>query len=119
MNESSDQPHAPEICQLVADLYTAQLAMNGRVDLFELKKAVMRRFYKIDLRDDLTPEMLPKGMDRALDTLIENALFKLHLDSFLTRHPDKDLKLISRRRFPALLKFLLRGRSADQEPKEN
>jgi hypothetical protein len=105
----SEQPHTTdEIMQLVADLYTAQHAVNGRVDLFELKKAVMRRVYQIELRDDLALNMLPKGLNRALDTIVEKSLFKLHLDNFLAQNPDKSLKPIRPLRFALLLlKYLL------------
>lgn len=115
MNKS-DQPTAPDIMQLVADLYTAQHAVNGRVDLFELKKAIMRRVYNVELRDDLALNMLPKKMNRALDTLIEKSLFKMQLDAWLAENLDPSLRPIPPLRFAfLLLKYFCWSNCADEK----
>ena len=90
MMNKPEQPHAPDIMRLIGDLAVAQHVATGHIDTFELKKSVLRRVWNIELRDDLALNMLPKKLNRALDTLIEKSLFKMHLDNFLAERPERN-----------------------------
>jgi hypothetical protein len=101
MSDESDETE--EIMRLVGDLAAAQHAVNGRVDRFELKKAVLRRIRNIELRDDLAPNMLPKKLNKTLDTIIATSLFRMQFDNYRAQNPDESLKPIRPLRFMLLL----------------
>ena len=62
-------------CQMVIDLYHAQRAANdGRVDVFEMKKAVLKEL-GFEGAEGVSPNMLPKRMDQLLERVIYSALF--------------------------------------------
>lgn len=59
--------------QVIVDLYHAQRTANdGRVDLFEIKKAILNT--RGHETSEVSPNMLPKRMDQLLERLIYSAL---------------------------------------------
>ena len=67
--------NAKETSQVVVDLYHAQRAANdGRVDVFEIKKAVLNEG-GFEGAHGASPNMLSKRMNQLLERVIYSALF--------------------------------------------
>jgi hypothetical protein len=109
MSENTEQrDEVDEIMQMIGDLAAAQCAVDGRVDKFELKKAVLRRIGNIELGDDLALNTLPKKVHRALDEVIDTSLLKLQFDNYRSENYDESLQPIRPLRFIVkLLKYEL------------